>query len=77
VVAKTVEDQRQLRVFGANVRRERIAKGMTQQLLAETVNLNIRNIQKIEAGETNVLVTTASRIRKALGCSADRLIPRE
>jgi transcriptional regulator with XRE-family HTH domain len=75
-VGRTEEDQRQLQIFGANVRRERMAKGITQQRLAEAVNLNIRNIQKIEAGETNVLITTAIRLRQALGCSADRLIPR-
>lgn len=50
---------------------------MTQERLAELVNLNIRNLQKIEAGETNVLVTTAVRIRSALRCSADKLLPRE
>jgi transcriptional regulator with XRE-family HTH domain len=54
-----------------------MAKGITQERLAEIVGLNIRNIQKIEAGETNVLITTAIRIRKALGCSSEKLIPRE
>lgn len=48
---------------------------MTQAQLAELIGLNIRNVQKIEAGETNVLITTVTRIRKALGCSADKLIP--
>ena len=77
MVARTTEEQVQLRIFGANVRRERTAKGITQERLAEMVNLNIRNLQKIEAGETNVLVTTAARIRRALGCSADKLIPQK
>ena len=48
---------------------------MTQARLAELIGIDIRNVQKIEAGETNVLITTATRIRKALGCSADKLIP--
>lgn len=65
----------QLRGFGANVRRERSAKGMTQEKLAERVDLNIRTIQKIEAGQINVLVTTAMRIQKALGCPWNRLMP--
>lgn len=64
-----------LKLFGANVRRERVARGMTQARLAERVDLNIRNLQKIEAGETNVLVTTLVRIRAALKCPADRLVP--
>jgi len=76
-VPRTPEEQKQVKKFGANVRRERMAKGLTQERLAELINLNIRNVQKIEAGETNVLVTTVARIRKALGCSADKLIPRD
>jgi transcriptional regulator with XRE-family HTH domain len=67
--------QRQLTAFGANVRRQRTAKGMTQEKLAELADLNIRTVQKIEAGEINVLVTTAMRIHNALGCSWTRLMP--
>ena len=61
--------QVQLKRFGANVRRERMARNVTQEKLAELVDLNIRSVQKIEAGKINVLVTTAMRIQKALGCS--------
>ncbi|MDQ6631187.1 MAG: helix-turn-helix domain-containing protein [Verrucomicrobiota bacterium] len=50
---------------------------MTQERLAELVDLNIRNIQRIEAGEINILVTTATRIQRALGCSWEKLIPRD
>ena len=64
----------QLRTFGANVRRERTAKELTQEKLAELVDVNIRTIQKIEAGDINVLVTTAMRIQKALGCPWGRLM---
>jgi transcriptional regulator with XRE-family HTH domain len=63
--------------FGANVRRERTQKGMTQERLAELADLSLRNIQRVEAGEINVLMTTVVRIRRALGCAADKLIPRE
>ena len=73
---RTREDEQQIKTFGKNVRRERLAKGITQERLAEMIGLNIRNVQKIEAGETNVLMTTAVRIREALGCSADKLLPR-
>jgi transcriptional regulator with XRE-family HTH domain len=55
--------QAQLKRFGANVRRERMARRMTQEKLAEVVELNIRTIQKIEAGRINVLVTTAMRLQ--------------
>jgi transcriptional regulator with XRE-family HTH domain len=74
-VPKDYKIQAQLKAFGANVRRERTARGMTQEKLAEAVELNIRTIQKIEAGVINVLVTTALRIQKALGCPWSRLMP--
>ena len=65
---------RQLSHFGANLRRERVARKITQEKLAEDADLNIRTLQKIEAGQTNILVTTAMRLRAALGCSWDALI---
>ena len=36
-------------------------------------DLNIRTLQKIDAGQTNILVTTAVRLAKALGCKLDSL----
>ena len=37
--------------FGANVRRERVERSITQEKLAEMADLNIRTLQRIEAGE--------------------------
>jgi transcriptional regulator with XRE-family HTH domain len=74
-VLKDSTIQVQLRAFWANVRRERTAKEMTQEKLAELVDVNIRTIQKIEAGDINALVTTVMRIQRALGCSWGRLMP--
>ena len=64
----------QLKAFGANVRRERVAAGLTQERLAEKADLNIRTLQSIEAGQLNVLVTTAMRLQTALGCDWNRLM---
>ncbi len=47
---------------------------MTQDKLAELTELNIRTVQKIEAGQTNILITTAARIQKALACEWGRLM---
>jgi transcriptional regulator with XRE-family HTH domain len=69
---KTVSTQ--LRSFGGNVRRLRNERGMTQDKLAELTELNIRTVQKIEAGQTNILITTAARIQKALACEWGRLM---
>lgn len=66
---------KQLAQFGANVRRARIAAEITQERLSELVDLNIRTIQKIEAGETNILVTTVMRLQAAIGCDWTDLMP--
>ena len=66
-----------LKNLGDNIRKARMARGLTQQQLAEFADLNIRNVQRIEAGEIDVLLTTTVRIRKALDCPLDKLIPRE
>lgn len=68
---------KRLKVYGANVRRERVRKGWTQEKLAEKAQIATRNLQKIEGGEINVLLTTAFRIQLALRCSWKRLMPLE
>jgi predicted transcriptional regulator len=63
--------------LGDNIRRERTVKEMSQQRLAELADLNIRNIQRIEAGEIDALFSTVARIRKSLECSWDKLAPKD
>ncbi len=48
--------------------------GSDQEQLAEAVDLNIRTVQKIEAGDVNILLTTVLRIQKALRWDCARLI---
>jgi len=55
---------------------KRMRRNVTQEKLAELADLNIRTLQKIEAGETNILVTTAVRLRRALGCPWEELLQR-
>lgn len=66
--------QKELERFGGNLRRERTARKITQEKLAELAHLNIRTVQKIEAGQTNILITTAKRIQKAIGCPWESLL---
>lgn len=49
---------------------------ITQERLAELADLNVRTLQKIEAGQTNILVTTAIRLRRSLGCNWESLLKR-
>jgi transcriptional regulator with XRE-family HTH domain len=65
----------ELERFGANIRRQRNLRNLTQEKLAELADLNIRTVQKIEAGELNVLITTAIRLQRALGCAWESLLP--
>lgn len=68
------EIQKELKNFGQNLRRERSSRKITQEKLAELTNLNVRTIQKIEAGQTNILITTAKRIQKAIDCRWESLL---
>lgn len=68
-------EKARLKTYGANVRRERSAKGLTQQKLAELSEISTRNLQKVEAGELNILLTTAIRIQIGLKCAWNRLMP--
>lgn len=62
-----------IKKVGANVRRIRTAQSMSQERLAELVDLNVRNIQRIEAGEITILISTAKRLRDALKCGWEEL----
>jgi transcriptional regulator with XRE-family HTH domain len=64
----------ELERLGANLRRERNAKGITQERLAELSDLSTRAIQKIEAGGMNILVTTLKRLQRALRCRWEKLL---
>jgi transcriptional regulator with XRE-family HTH domain len=58
----------ELKAFGSNLKRQRSQRSITQEKLAELADLNIRTIQKIEAGQTNILITTALRLQESLQC---------
>jgi transcriptional regulator with XRE-family HTH domain len=45
--------------------------------LAEAADLNPRTVQKIEAGQINILVTTLVRIQSALNCTGGELFGEE
>jgi len=45
-----------------------MARGLTEEQMAECAELNPRTVQKIEAGAITLLVTTLVRLRAAPGC---------
>lgn len=70
------EDETALKIFGGNVRRERVARLISQQKLALLTGLNVRTICKIEAGQLNIRWETIQRLRQAIECSLSRLVER-
>ncbi len=66
----------QLKRLGANLRRERNRRGLSQEQLAEKIDLHPRALQKIEAGVVNTSATTLIRIQKALRCRWEDLFGR-
>ena len=67
-------DPRCLNLVGDNIRRLRKRAGLTQEALAEIADLAPRTVQKIEAGDITILITTLRRLRRALGCTYESLL---
>lgn len=59
--------------FGKRVRQLRLAKGFTQESLADAVGLHRTYIGNIERGEESVSVDNAAKIAKALKVSLAEL----
>lgn len=55
-----------LESIGANVRRLRVRAGLTQERLAERVDLDLTFLQRIERGKTNLGVAVLLRLATAL-----------
>lgn len=52
---------------GANVRRQRLKVGLTQEQLAEAADLDLTFVQRIERGKTNVGVVVLVKLADVLG----------
>jgi transcriptional regulator with XRE-family HTH domain len=62
-----------LRAFGQSVRKQRDAKELTQEKLAERANLDPTYISGIERGVRNPGIKNVVRIAKALGLTTAEL----
>ncbi|WP_445172465.1 helix-turn-helix domain-containing protein [Microcoleus sp.] len=63
-----------LKIFGAQVRKLRKARGLSQEELAELAELHRNYIGGIERGERNVALLNIVRLAKALGVSLSELL---
>ncbi|WP_437708910.1 helix-turn-helix transcriptional regulator [Sorangium sp. So ce448] len=59
--------QEVLNFIGANVRRIRLKRGMTQQELADAAGVGLRNLKKVEHAQTNVGVAVLVKLADVLG----------
>lgn len=64
-----------LKILGENIRRERVAAKLTQEKLSELAEMDITNLQRIEAGRYNTKVLSLIRLKEALGVSWEAIIP--
>ena len=62
-----------LTAFGLNVRKQREARGLTQEALAEKADLDQTYISGIERGIRNPSVLSIAKIAKALAVSLSQL----
>ncbi len=64
----------ELLLFGERIRDRRNSIGMTQESVAEQVNISLRFYQMIERGEKSVSLDTLMQISRTLTVSIDYLL---
>lgn len=60
--------------LGANIRRVRLMRGLTQEKLAELSNCHPNYIGAVERGERNITLIKVVEIARALKCSLSDLV---
>ena len=63
-----------LKEIGKRVRKARLAKGLSQAQLAETLNISPPYVSNIETGKHIMKITTLIKLTEALGVSNDWLL---
>lgn len=67
-------DEEAIKAFGAKVRALRIAQGMTIEEFANTSDIHVTQISRIERGESNPTLSYIYLIAEKLGVSPDELL---
>ena len=58
------------KVFGLNLRRIRLAAGLSQEAVAERMGVDRAHVSSMERGQQNVTLLTLWQAAQALGCRA-------
>jgi len=61
-----VRDEKYLKEFGKNLRRLRLEKAVTQEILSEEAGIGKNQVGLIERGEINVTISTIKKLAKKL-----------
>ncbi len=68
-----VRNEEVMKMFGNNVHIQRLAKGFTQEFLAEEAGISQVQIARIESGKLNTSISTVVSIAKALNIEVGEL----
>lgn len=69
------QEERIIQAFGENLKKLRLAAGISTRELADKADMNLGNLSDLELGKRNPLLTTVYRLAEALGVQpADLLI---
>lgn len=60
--------------FGKNLKRIRIEKNLSQEMLANDANIPINQVGRIERAEVNTTLSTIFKIAKALDIDVEKLL---
>ena len=60
--------------IGDNIKRLREEKGMTQQQIADLVNMHRSNYSKVEGGQRELSIKALNKIARYFGVSLDQLV---
>ena len=73
MATKNPRNEKVIKTFGTNVRKYRIAKGLTMVQLAGLCDIEYGAISTIERGVVNCTISTAYIIARELNITIDRL----
>ena len=69
-----MEEDILLKVFGFNLKVERMKRGWTQAQFAEMLNVHEKHVCKIETGKQNITLKTLAKISNVLGSTESSLL---
>lgn len=62
------------KIFAANLRKARLAKGVSQEALAEIARLHRTYVGSVERGERNISIDNMQKLAEALGLKIQDLL---